>query len=162
MKIIQIDGIKGIITTLFIGACLFAGFVIFPGQVAMSLWNKYLVTLYMFPALDLFQGVLLWAIVAISYCIVFKKGFAVSFRNTPELTQEEIDSIVHSAKINSQMRFMNRVVSRSDKFELTKKPTIIKSVKDEKDSTFVSTPISLENSSKNVEEKEETTASNID
>ena len=162
MKVIQIDGIKGLITTLFIGVCLFAGFVIFPGQVAMSLWNKYLVTLYMFPTLNLFQGVLLWAIVALTYCVTFKQGFSVSLKSTPELSQEEIDSIVKSAKINSQMRFMNNSVSRSDRFEFSKKPTIIKSVKNEKDSAFVSTPISSEDNTKNVEENKETTVSSVD
>lgn len=29
MKVVQIDGFRGIITALFIGACLFAGFVVF-------------------------------------------------------------------------------------------------------------------------------------
>ncbi len=162
MKVIQIDGIKGLITTLFIGVCLFAGFVIFPGQVAMSLWNKYLVALYMFPTLNLFQGVLLWAMVAITYCIAFKQGLSVSFKSTPELSQEEIDSIVKSAKINSQMRFINKSVSRSDRFELSKRPTIIKSVKNDKDSTFVSTPISTEDSAKKIEESNESTVSSVD
>ena len=162
MKVIQIDGIKGLITTLFIGVCLFAGFVIFPGQVAMSLWNKYLVALYMFPTLNLFQGILLWAMVAITYCIAFKQGLSVSFKSTPELSQEEIDSIVKSAKINSQMRFINKSVSCSDRFELSKKPTIIKSVKNDKDSTFVSTPISTEDSAKKIEESNESTVSSVD
>ena len=67
MKVVQINGIKGLITALFIGVCLFAGFVIFPGYVAMTLWNKYLVANLMFPALNLIQGVLLWGIAAITF-----------------------------------------------------------------------------------------------
>ncbi len=76
MKIIQIDGFKGLITAAFIGICLFAGFVVFPGMVSMHLWNKYLVNLFMFPVLDVFQGVLLWGIIAITYCILSKKRFS--------------------------------------------------------------------------------------
>ena len=49
MKVIKIDGIKGLFTAVFMGMCLFAGFVISPGYAAMYLWNKYLVTGYMFP-----------------------------------------------------------------------------------------------------------------
>ena len=98
MKIIQIDGIRGLVTALFIGVCLFAGFVVFPGLVAMHYWNKYLVNLFMFPMLNLFQGVLLWAIVAISYFILSKKGLAVSFKNTPELSDEELDMILKKSK----------------------------------------------------------------
>lgn len=36
MKVIQINGIKGLITAVFIGVCLFAGFVLFPGYTAMA------------------------------------------------------------------------------------------------------------------------------
>lgn len=121
MKIIQIDGIRGLVTSLFIGVCLFAGFVVFPGLVAMHYWNKYLVNLFMFPMLNLFQGVLLWAIVAISYFILSKKGLAVSFKNTPELSDEELDMILKKSKITSQMKMMNKIISKSDKFDFSNK-----------------------------------------
>lgn len=117
MKIVQIDGFRGLITAVFIGVCLFAGFVISPGYAAMFLWNKYLVSSYMFPELNLLQGVLLWAIVAILYCILTKGGFAVSFKNTPEISDEELDSIIRSAKISTQMRMINKSMSKSDIFE---------------------------------------------
>ena len=45
----------------------------------------------MFPQLNLLQGILLWAIVVITYCILTKGGFAVSLKNTPELSDEELD-----------------------------------------------------------------------
>ena len=117
MKIVQIDGFKGLVSAVFIGLCLFAGFVISPGYVAMSLWNKYLVTSYMFPSLNLLQGVLLWAIVVILYCILTKGSFAVSFKSTPEISDEELDSIIKSAKISSQIRMLNNKFSQKDKFE---------------------------------------------
>ena len=121
MKIVQIDGFKGLISAVFIGACLFAGFVISPGYVAMTLWNKYLVSAYMFPQLNLIQGILLWAIVVITYCILTKGGFAVSFKNTPELSDEELDSIIRSAKVSTQMRMLNKAISKSDKFDSIQK-----------------------------------------
>ncbi|MBQ8459352.1 hypothetical protein IJ541_04535 [bacterium] len=121
MKIIQIDGIKGLITTVFIGACLFAGFVVSPGYVAMSLWNKYLVTSYMLPSLDIFQGVLLWTIIVLIYCVMTGSGFAVSLRNTPELSDEELDSIIRSARLSTHMRMMNKLISKADRFENSRK-----------------------------------------
>jgi hypothetical protein len=137
MKIIQIDGIRGLLTAAFVGVCLFAGFVMFPGLVAMSLWNKYLVNLYMFPVISLFQGILLWGILAISYCIITKNKFALSFKNTPELSDEELSSIIKSAKINAHTKMINKIISQSDKFinKEEEKNSI------EKDS-FVSSPIS--------------------
>lgn len=140
MKIVQIDGIKGMITAAFICVCAFAGFVVFPGYVAMGLWNKYLVQGYMFPSLSLFQGILLWAIAAIVYFIIDNKGFALSFRSTPDLSDEELNSILKSAKLNSKMRMFNDVISRSDKF--IKNPdekSQTGSVK--KEETFISSPL---------------------
>lgn len=145
MKVIKIDGIKGLITAVFMGVCLFAGFVMFPGLAAMYLWNKYLVT---FPVLNLFQGVLLWGMIVVSYGIIFGHGFAVSFKNTPELSEEELESIIKTAKISSKMRMMNNIVSQSDKVE------IISKQKDENEQTFASSPISITKSSttENVED----------
>ena len=156
MKVVQINGIKGLITALFIGVCLFAGFVIFPGYVAMTLWNKYLVSNLMFPALNLMQGVLLWAIAAITFCIISKQELAVSQKSTPDLTDEELESIIKKAKSNAQMKMMNKIISKSDKFEL-QKDDISNTTLIEKDS-FVSSPISI---NKKNEQKDEESVSNI-
>lgn len=153
MKIVQIDGFKGLITALFICAGLFAGFVLSPGYLAMHLWNKYLVNLLMFPQLNLLQGVLLWAIVAISYCILCKKGFAVSFKNSPDLSDAELDSIIQQAKSNSKIQMMNKVINKTDKLEI-KRDEFIKSSPVEKDS-FVSSPISINKKNQSEDIKDE-------
>ncbi len=158
MKIIQIDGIRGLITAAFIGVCLFAGFVIFPGMVAMHYWNKYLVNLYMFPTLSLFQGVLLWGIVAISYFIVSKKGLAVSFKNTPELSDEELDMILKKAKVSTQMKMMNKIMSKNDKLDLHKRD--VSNSNKTSESSFTSSPFSV-NKSDSVEKAEEDKISNV-
>ena len=159
MKIVQIEGIKGIITAVFVCACAFAGFVISPGYAAMYLWNKYLAQPYMFPTLSLFQGVLLWGIIVISYFIVTKNGFALSFKNTPEMSDEELNSIIKSAKINAQMRMMNRIISKSDKIDL-------KNHKNEehpaegKEASFVSKPLNFR-TNQNTDKSEEDSVSKI-
>lgn len=152
MKVVQIDGFRGIITAVFIGACLFAGFVVFPGMVAMTLWNKYLATLFMFPVLNVLQGVLLWGIIAITYCILSKRGLAVSFKDGPSLSDAEFDMIMRKAKINSQIRKINTVIQKADKFEKN-------NIDSEKDLTHVSAPISLNKEAKS--EKEDETISNV-
>lgn len=95
----------------------------------------------MFPTLNLFQGVLLWGIAVITYCILSKKGFAISFKNTPELSDAELNSIIQRAKIDSRMRMMNTMISKTDKFEV-RKENIVKSTSVEKES-LVSSPISI-------------------
>ena len=160
MKIIQIDGIRGLITAAFVGVCLFAGFVIFPGYVSMHLWNQYLVNLLMFPELSLFQGVLLWGIVFVSYSIVTKGKFALSFRSAPEISDKELDSIIKSAKINSKMQMMNKVISKSDKVVLNNKKEHLNSQKtEEKDLSFISSPISVNKSVQKNEQSEEESVS---
>ena len=117
MKIVQINGFRGIIMAGFIVTCLFAGFVVFPGYVGMYLWNRYLVNLLSFPVLNLFQGTLLWGIVAVSYYIITKGRMPVSF-DTPEgLSDAELSMIMKKAKINSEMRKINQIIKNSDKFE---------------------------------------------
>lgn len=116
MKIIKIDGFRGLLTAVFIVACLFSGFVISPGVVAMYLWNKYLVTLASFPVLNIFQGVLLWGIIVVSYLIITKGRCAVSFKQAPELSDPEMNMIIKNAKIYSQMKKLNNQVSKSDSF----------------------------------------------
>lgn len=124
MKIVQIDGIRGLITAAFIGVCLFAGFVVFPGMVAMHLWNKYLVNLYMFPVLNILQGVLLWGIVAITYLILTKNEMPISFKETKGLSDSELDMIIKQARIQSQIRRVNKMINKSDIFEKTNNPTM--------------------------------------
>lgn len=156
MKIIQIDGFRGIVSAVFIGACLFAGFVIFPGLTAMTLWNKYLVSAYLFPSLNLVQGILLWAIIVILYSILSKKGLAVSFRETPSLSDAEFDMIMRKAKIHSQMRRVNNFLNKADTFEKSKKEVFAS----EKNTTSLSAPASKSPDLKSVP-KEEDTVSNI-
>lgn len=160
MKIIQIDGFRGLITAAFMGVCLFAGFVIFPGFVAMYYWNKYLVNLYMFPVLNLLQGVLLWAIVAISYCILSKKGLAVSFKEAPELSDRELDMIMKKARIQSQISKVNQMIQKADKFENSSKSNN-KLSSSEKDLSCISSPISINKENTSDLKKEDETVSNL-
>lgn len=116
MKIIKIDGFNGLLTAAFIGCCLFAGFVIFPGYVSMHYWNKYLVNLLEFPQLSLFQGVLLWGIIFSIYYIVSKGNLPVSFQNPQELSDAELNMIMKNAKIHSKMYKKSALINKSDKF----------------------------------------------
>jgi len=160
MKIVQIDGIKGMITAVFVCACAFAGFVISPGYAAMYLWNKYLAQPYMFPTLSVFQGVLLWGIIVITYFIVTKNGFALSFKNSPEISEEELNSIIKSAKINAKMRMMNRMVSKTDKLDLNSHNKKGGISGEEKDTSFVSTPLTFGNN-QSADKSDEDSISNI-
>ena len=116
MKIFQINGFRGLVMTAFIVCCLFAGFVVFPGVVAMYLWNKYLVNLLSFPTLSLFQGVLLWGIMAVSYFIISNGKLPVSFETPDSLSDAELNMIMKQARISSDLRKINSIMKNRDTF----------------------------------------------
>ena len=133
MKIIQIEGIRGLLTVAFVGICLFAGFVVFPGMVLMHLWNLYLVNLYMFPVLNLFQGVLLWGMIFLIYSIITKNNFALSFKQSSSLSQSELDSIIKDAKGFKPFNVSSRALSKDELLDMmkdkkTRKPPLLKEI----------------------------------
>ena len=58
-RIIQISGIRGILTVIFVVTCLAAGFIAFPAIVAMRVWN-FFAELAVIPSINVWQGLLLW------------------------------------------------------------------------------------------------------
>lgn len=101
MRIIQINGIRGLLITLFIASCLIAGFIAFPSFLAMNIWNFFSESTSAFPAITFVQGLLLWSIIAFSFYIFNKRKFIVSFNSQPELTEPEINEMM--AKIKTQV-----------------------------------------------------------
>ena len=109
-KIIQISGFRGILTAIFVVVCLAAGFIVFPGYVAMNIWNHFSNVL---PQINLMQGVLLWAIVALSCYIANKQKFAISFASPQELSDEEMEDLMERVRMQSQARLLNQMITKS-------------------------------------------------
>ena len=106
-RIIQISGLRGILMMLFIASCLAAGFIAFPAFVAMHLWN-WLAAAVAIPAINIYQGLLLWAIIAISgFILNDRKKFLVSFKTPDKLTDQEVKSILERVKMQSQGQALN-------------------------------------------------------
>ena len=110
-KIIQISGIKGLITALFVVTCLAAGFVAFPGFVAMNIWNHFAGS--SMPEINLYQGILLWAIVALVYFIANKQSFSVSFESPKELNEEEMNVLMERIRMQSQAKMLNQMMIKN-------------------------------------------------
>lgn len=109
-KIIQISGFRGILTAIFVVTCLAAGFVVFPGYVAMNIWNYFSDKL---PQINLIQGILLWATVALTYYVINKQRFAISFETPKELTEEEMDALMQRVRMQSQARMLNQIIQKN-------------------------------------------------
>ncbi|HNW25539.1 MAG TPA: hypothetical protein PLG15_01170 [Candidatus Gastranaerophilaceae bacterium] len=100
LKIIQINGFRGILLGLFIVSCLIAGFIAFPAFLTMNGWNYLSSTTGSFPPINFTQGVLLWGIIVLSIYIFNKKKFIVSFNARQELSDEELSEVI--SKIRAQ------------------------------------------------------------
>lgn len=92
-RLVQINGFKGLLITLFMLSCLIAGFIAFPSFLTMNLWN-YLAIKTSFPLINFYEGLLLWAIIIFSIFLFSKKKFIVSFSTQHELTESEVKNVV--------------------------------------------------------------------
>ncbi|MFR1671467.1 MAG: hypothetical protein ACLSWI_00805 [Candidatus Gastranaerophilaceae bacterium] len=134
-RIIQISGIRGILTAIFVAACLAAGFIGFPGLVAMHLWNYAASFTYSMPVLNIYQGILLWAIVGISgFIINDRKKFIVSMKAPEELSDEEMKKLMERVKIQSQAQMLNSMILKSNEIKTLEKEKQSSEIKDEQKS----------------------------
>lgn len=56
LNVIQIKGVKGLIMLVMVGCCLVAGFIVFPGWVAMNIWNVLASLVNNAPSIGIIQG----------------------------------------------------------------------------------------------------------
>lgn len=108
-RVIQIDGFRGLVLALFAVVCLAAGFVAFPGFVAMSIWNHF----QALPAINLFQGVLLWIIVAMSLYLANGRKVQISFASPRELTDAEMNKLMERVRLQSQVKMLNAMMLKA-------------------------------------------------
>ena len=95
-KIIEIRGFKGLILAIFIACCIITGFAVFPGYIAMNIWNftaKYISNL---PSMQLIHGVMLWAIIFLIWYAFSGKQFALHFGYDP--SDEKIQELMEQIK----------------------------------------------------------------
>ena len=102
LNVIQIKGIKGLIMLVMVGCCLVAGFIVFPGWVAMYIWNVLASLVNNAPSIGIIQGVLLWGIIVASY-FTFRKERVVVCMKTPQgLNEEELKAVFADIKKQTQ------------------------------------------------------------
>jgi hypothetical protein len=99
-KIVQINGLRGLLLTFFIFSCFIAGFIAFPAFLTMNTWNFFAFKIGSVPSITFYEGLLLWAIIVFSIFVFNKKRFIVSFNASQELTEDELKNVI--SKIKSQ------------------------------------------------------------
>lgn len=97
LNIIQIRGVKGLILVGMLICCLAAGFIAFPGWVAMHIWN-FTAAYLEIPAIGLIQGILLWGIIVASYFTFRKEKLVVCMKSSQGLSEEELKTVFADIK----------------------------------------------------------------
>jgi len=102
VNVIQIKGIRGILTAIFIVTCLIAGFGAFPAIVCTKVWNLLAINFDKMPSIGFFQGLLLWAIMVVSYFVFRKEKVVVCMKSPEGLNEEELKAVFADLKKQSQ------------------------------------------------------------
>lgn len=120
-RVITINGVRGVITAIFIVCGLIAGFIISPGWVCMKLWNCIFDSSSSVPMMNLIQGVMLWAIIALSLYALNNKRALIGFGAYPTLTPEQIRNIMEKAR-QSEVKILKDLDEMNSKDELNDNP----------------------------------------
>lgn len=118
LRVIQINGFRGLLLTIFIVSCLIAGFIAFPALLTMNAWNYFSLKTGSFPAITFYEGLLLWAIITFSIYLFNKKNFIVSFKAQEELTEKEVKEVI--SKIKGIDNSVNTEVNEEDTENITR------------------------------------------
>lgn len=101
LKVLQINGFRGLFLFFFVISCLIAGFIAFPALLTMNAWNYLSTHTGSFPLITFQEGILLWAIIVFSIYIFNKKKLIVSFNTQHELTDDEVKDVISKIKHHS-------------------------------------------------------------
>ena len=109
---------------LFVVICLAAGFVLFPGLVAMSIWNK--VFSNVLPSINMYQGVLLWIIIVLTGFVFSKRKVSVSFGMPKGLTDDEMNAVMQRIKLHSNEKMSVDTIDEKREDEGSENNSVLK------------------------------------
>lgn len=117
LRIIQINGFKGILFLIGAAACLIAGFIAFPGLVLKTGWNIVSSHTGVVPSIGMLQGILLWGIMVVSYFAFKGKGFFVEFKSADELSRSEMNAVMEKIRMERQTDIIAKSIIKARELE---------------------------------------------
>lgn len=118
-KIITINGVRGIFGIIFLLLGLIAGFIISPAWVCMKFWNTYVTEYIAVANMNMVQGLILWAIIALSLYALNNKRPLFGYGSYPELSQEQIKNILKKARNAQEFNLKNLEIKKEPEQDLT-------------------------------------------
>ena len=114
-KVITINGVRGIFAAIFVVLGLIAGFIISPGWVCMQIWNRIAEETFTMSTMNIFQGIMLWAIIALSLYALNNKRTLIGFGSYPTLSPEQIKDIMNRAKAKDLKNTLKKEIENINK-----------------------------------------------
>lgn len=111
-RIIEIRGIRGLFMVAFVASCLCAGFVLFPAKCAAAAWNYVASNYIALPLISLWQGLLLWAAIALSVFIINSRTKMLSYKTASALNEEEMKTLMERIKLQAEARRLNNLLMK--------------------------------------------------
>ena len=105
IRVITINGFRGIVFALFIVAGLISGFVIAPSYACKMLWNFIGTNYVVLPHMEFYHGLILWLIIALSIYAICKNKVYVAVPMVRNFDEDKIKSIL---KEHAKMSFPER------------------------------------------------------
>lgn len=96
--IIKTYGFHWVLLGLFVVVCVVAGFIVFPAIVLTHIWNYVVHVMKILHTINIFQGILLWGIIAITLYITTKEKFKTSYSDGKKITKNEVKQIIKEAR----------------------------------------------------------------
>lgn len=110
MKIITINGIRGLVFAAFIICGLISGFVITPSLGCMYLWNYIADNYIAMPHMAFYHGLMLWGIIGLSVFAICGNRICFGVPVPTNMDEEQIKSILRSEVKNSMTSpFMDNI-----------------------------------------------------
>ena len=123
-KVVTINGVRGIFAAIFVVLGLIAGFIISPGWVCMQLWNKIFEDSNVVSLINIYQGIMLWAIIALSLYALNNKRSLIGFGAYQGLSPDQIKDIMERAK-ESEKRILKELETMAKEKTITDETEII-------------------------------------
>lgn len=107
-KVITINGIRGMVAAVFIVCGLIAGFIISPGWLCMKIWNAAFENASYSTVLNLYQGIMLWAIIALSLYALNNRRALIGFGSYSGMNPEQIREIMERTR-QAELKIFNEL-----------------------------------------------------
>jgi len=97
-KIIQINGLSGLLLLGMITTGVICGFVLFPVWVMMIGWNSIVNDILKGPSINYFQAFLLWLVVALLFYLILKNSVSIKVQGPENMSETDIKEIVNEIR----------------------------------------------------------------